>query len=446
MGFFSKKQRSIGEIRNEIRILKKELYELGGSLDDDATVAPQEKPEAKPVAEKSTQDGPGGRSSALFNTLSHELRTPLNGVLGIAELLKDKVDSPEIVTLESCAQHMRSVLHTVVNLFKIQDNWGHLPEHREWINLHDFFEQIKKYNARRALSRHLTIHIDHQDDTTRVRCDYDHLVHIIETALLASIECTEVESTGPLERLSIRWTVEDGTIRIVMENPLESLPENRGQNISKITNMESEALPERVRMEYLYWALSISLLEHYEGGMVVNKRKEGNGVRTSLGFKMEVQNASSRPLKAVDDQSQGQLSQGKRPLEALSFSIDILVCEDDPVNQHLVKLLLGRIGQKAEIVKNGQDAIDLLSTGKHFDLILMDIDMPVLDGVSTTQAIRMGEAGTDAMQIPIVAVTAFNTLSDKGKFQKIGMEYYLSKPVSLEELKSIVIDVFRKKK
>ena len=390
--------------------------------------------------------GPKGSSAsnALFATLSHELRTPLNGVLGMAQLLSEEFEENErLKVLESCALHMQSVLRTLTNLAKIQDQWGDLPEHREWISLSDQIEQIKKNLAHRAGDRRLNIAVQHESKSLRLRGDYDHLKNIIEPAILGSLECTDINSKGAPDTLSISWQQEEEGIKIVIENPLETMPRDRGQRISEAAEMTTGATHSRVRMEFLYWAVSVALLEHYEGAMVATPLGERKGVRTTITFKMETMEASASSEKPIGGLA---LSSGKKsdPMADLPFSMRVLVVEDDPISRKLHNLMLKRIGQDSVVVDNGQAALDLLESDKGFDLILMDIDMPVLDGVGATQAIRLGEAGEAAMSVPIVAVTAFDTLSDESKFKKAGMNYFISKPVAFKDLRSVLLDVNHK--
>lgn len=330
-------------------------------------------------------------SNALFTTLSHELRTPLNGVLGMAHLLREELDSPKIDTLESCAQHMQSVLHTLVNLSKIQQQWGHLPEHREWINLRDLMEQIKKNIARRALSRRLRIKLNHQNDRIRLRGDYDHLIHIIETAIFGSLECKDSNADVESEELLITWKVFDDNVEILIENPLEVMPENRGLRIFEVTELTTGDVPQRIRMEYLYWSISISMLEHYDGAMMALKMNDTIGVKTTLGFKMENMEASASQQKPIGGLSIEAKHPSKSAMPALPFCLSILIVEDDPISRELMSLLLERAGQNTSNAANGQDALDLLESGQTFDLILMDIDMPILDGIMTTREIRLKE-------------------------------------------------------
>jgi CheY-like chemotaxis protein len=432
MALFGKKKKTAEQIRAKIASLQQELELLGGA--SGAVDGEAQKDEQSETSNQSS-------SNALFATLSHELRTPLNGVLGMAQLLKEEVDSSKLETLESCAQHMQSVLHTLVNLSKIQKKWGDLPEHREWINLHDLMEQIKKNIGRRAISRRLKVQIEHADEGVRLRGDYDHLVHIIETALLGSLECTDINSGETIETLQVRWKVDAENVQIVIENPLEVMPKSRGYRIFQVTELTTGDSPERIRMEFLYWAVSISLLQHYDGAMVATKTGELHGVRTTLAFNMESMQASPTNQRPIGGLSLETSTAGANSLLTLPFCMKILVVEDDPINRELMALLLERVGQKTELARNGQEGLDLLAGGAIYDLILMDIDMPILDGMAAARAIRAGEVGEHAAETSIVALTAFNTLSDQSKFKSVGMDYFLSKPVALKDLRSILLEV-----
>lgn len=84
-------------------------------------------------------------SDSLLATLSHELKTPLNGIMGIAQMLREEdEDSTQLIEMEGCAQHMHSVLHTLTNLARIQNENEYLPQYREWVSLSDTIDQIRE--------------------------------------------------------------------------------------------------------------------------------------------------------------------------------------------------------------------------------------------------------------------------------------------------------------
>jgi PAS domain S-box-containing protein len=118
-----------------------------------------------------------------------------------------------------------------------------------------------------------------------------------------------------------------------------------------------------------------------------------------------------------------------------SLKGDILVAEDNPNNQKLIEILLSKIGLKSVLVSNGQEAIDMYKKRK-FDLILMDINMPIVDGIYATKTIR--EIENDYYKIPIIALTANSIAGDKEKYLLSGMDDYLSKPIDFDKLINII--------
>lgn len=133
-----------------------------------------------------------------------------------------------------------------------------------------------------------------------------------------------------------------------------------------------------------------------------------------------------------------------KPKEKLAdkFPLNILVAEDNLVNQKLIKQVLHRFGYAADLAANGREALDAVAK-KKYDLVLMDCQMPQLDGYETTKRIRAGEAGDDSRTLPIVALTASAMVGDREQCIAAGMDDYLSKPIRAEELKSILQSAFR---
>ncbi len=125
------------------------------------------------------------------------------------------------------------------------------------------------------------------------------------------------------------------------------------------------------------------------------------------------------------------------PELANTHPLNILVAEDNLVNQKLIKRLLERLGYAPELVSNGRDCIGILIQ-KPFDLVLMDCQMPVLDGYEATMRIRSGAAGADCRHIPIIALTAAAMVGDRERCLDSGMNNYLTKPLKPEELAKIL--------
>ena len=408
-----------------------------------ALIAPLE-PKEEPVMAEASRIDPA--SNTLFATLSHELRTPLNGLLGVAQLMQEELPSENGVAIEGCARHMMAVIGTMVNLSKIQSDWNDLPEYREWVSLHDLMEQIKKDLIFRADLRGLKFELSHQDKSLRLRGDSDHLRAIIENTLLGSIESVSLVNI-PTEKkvLQVSWRTDGADVKVDIVNPCEETSQERQQEIQKVFLMTTGANHKRIKMEYLYWAVSSALLERYNGIMHATPDDAG-GVHTQLSFEMEQMQASASSELPVGGLRLDQSGKPLKSMLALPVRLSLIVAEDDPIARSLLAAALGHMKQEVVFATNGQEVIDLVQESKGCDLILMDIDMPIMDGVTAALALRNGEAGELGKHVPIVAVTAFGVLSDEGKFKRAGMNYFLPKPVNLNKLREVLLDVIRKER
>jgi CheY-like chemotaxis protein len=413
------------------------------------TAAPKIKTKPAPKIETKSEEEPTyfNTSDALLATLSHELKTPLNGIMGIAQMLREEDDeNQQLIEMEGCAHHMHAVLHTLTNLARIQNENEFLPQYREWVSLRDTVEQIRQEATFRASGRQLIIHTKHENNRIRLRGDSDHISTIINSAVLGSIEAVPMTDL-PEEKqpLSIAWKLNESEIELSITNPLEVFEDVREQCVNDILNIAGGSASSRIKIEYLHIAVAKALLKFYKGELHFDPLPTG-GVCTTLKFTMEHMLASpsaAKPLGGLRVQSG---KSGLKALRELPEKLKILVAEDDRASRNLLIMLLKKMGQEATEVENGEQAVLALQQDPSYDLILMDVDMPVMDGMAATQAIRSGLAGDEIQNIPIVAVTAFNVLSDRSRFKEIGMQYYLPKPVGLKELRATLLEISKKKK
>lgn len=380
--------------------------------------------------------------NALFATLSHELRTPLNGLLGISQMLNEEREDEDIEAIEGCARHMLAVLRTLVNLSKIQTEWEDLPEYREWVNVYELTEQLKKNLQFRAQLRGLSLEIEHQDKSLRIRGDWDHYRTILENALLASVEGVNLSKVpADLQPMCLTWAAQGSDVLISITNPLEEFDPDAKQKIKDAFRMTTGDSHARINMRYLYGAVATALLEKHKGVLITNELD--GGVETKLSFEAEQMQASTSSNLPVGGLSLNARTSSTRSSLKIPVQLSVLVAEDDPIARSLMESVLKHMGQEVTFALNGREVLEHLAQSK-FDVILMDIDMPLMDGVSASIALRNGEAGELGTHIPIVAVTAFSTLSDQGKFKNAGMDYFLPKPVRLKDLRSVLVDVIRK--
>lgn len=383
-------------------------------------------------------------AEALFATLSHELRTPLNGLLGIVQMLNEEKEDEDLVAIEGCARHMLAVISTLVNHSKIQSEWEDLPEFREWVSPYELLEQVKRHIAFRAGLRGVNIKLIHQDKKLRLRGDADHLRNIVEDAILGSLEAISlVEIPSERKTMTVEWTASEGEVKINIHNPLEIFSDDRRQQIRTAGGLTTGERLSRIKMEYLYWSVATMLLERYQGALFAKPSGDGEGVSTQLSFEMEQMIASPTDKLPIGGLSLDGQGVSVKSVKELPVKLSILVAEDDPIARGLMATVLKHMGQESHFATNGREVLDLVSQSKTYDLVLMDIDMPIMDGLSASIALRNGEAGEFGTKVPIVAVTAFNTLSDESRFKKAGMNYFLPKPVRLKHLREVLLEVAR---
>ncbi|MDQ8195450.1 response regulator [Coraliomargarita sp. SDUM461004] len=409
-------------------------------------VISQQKPTISKEKSK-TQPAYFDSSDSLLATLSHELKTPLNGIMGIAQMLREENDSSsQLIELEGCAHHMHSVLHTLTNLARIQNENEFLPQYREWVSLRDAIEQIREDITFRASGRQIKILTQHENNRLRLRGDGDHISTIIKSAILGSIEA--IPMTGlPEEKqsLHVSWQMQGSDIELHITNPLEAWDDSRDACVNDILNIAGGSQRSRIKIEYLHLAVSKALLEFYKGSIKSEKIPEG-GVHTILRFTMEHMIASPSAAKPIGGLRVQSGKSGLKTLRELPEKLKILTAEDDRASRNLIVMLLQKMGQEVTAVENGQEAILALQKDPSFDVLLTDVDMPIMDGVEATIAIRNGLAGDEVKDIPIIAVTAFNVISDRSRFKEAGMQYYLPKPVGLKELRATLLDIVNIKK
>ena len=170
-----------------------------------------------------------------------------------------------------------------------------------------------------------------------------------------------------------------------------------------------------------------------------NKNELDNETASNVNYYIELPIYGSKIYNIIADNSNINKNVLEKSANSKNFNEkikgDVLIAEDNPNNQKLIEILLKKLGLNPFIVSNGQEAVDMYKTSK-FDMILMDINMPVMDGISATKIIR--DIEKDYYKIPIIALTANSIAGDKEKYLSQGMDDYLSKPIDINSLTTIL--------
>ncbi|MAW93953.1 MULTISPECIES: ATP-binding protein [unclassified Leeuwenhoekiella] len=369
--------------------------------------------------------------STFLSNMSHEIRTPLNVILGLSEIIsKNGTDNPEILHkniegIAFSAKNLLSIVNDILDFSKIEA--GKLSLQSIDFNLREVVYNLANGFEIKAREKGLSLsaHIDDQIPNVVVG-DQFRLNQILTNLVGNAIKFThkgsilievKLESQNN-EELWLNFRVADTGIGI---------PEEKIQTIfDSFYQVES---PENAKINGTGLGLAITKeLISLKKGKLNAKSQVGKGSEFyfSISFKKST-------LKKLDNNSQPNLTKNKS-LEGLK----VLVAEDNKMNQFYIKQLLSSFGVEVDIAENGEEAVRIHQSGKvDYDLILMDMHMPVMNGLEAIASIR--QSNKDAIKkVPIVACSADVFPESRKKAINAGIDFYLTKPLKEEALKEVL--------
>ena len=388
------------------------------------------------IALKKAEDASLAKTSFL-NNMSHDIRTPMNVILGYAQLMENELngkDIPEALEhlekLQQSGNLLLSIINNVLDMARIESGRMELDENYcriedVWKSLFAVFdEKARKKN----IALHYTMNVEHEHVLTDVTKVKEILVNILSNAIkytpaggsvMVYVDELPCDESG---YMIVRIRISDtgiGMSQDYLTKIFEAFTREKNTTKSKIAGT----------------GLGMSIVKNYVdllGGTIDVESELGKGSTFTVTLKHRIADERYYVKKHIEEPGTGsEILEGR----------NILLAEDNDLNAEIAEAILERAGLKTERVEDGIQCVNRITKmpAGTYDMILMDIQMPKMDGYKATQAIR-NLPDKDKACIPIIAMTANAFAEDKRKTMEAGMNAHLSKPLNVPEL----MDTIRK--
>lgn len=372
--------------------------------------------------------------SEFLANMSHEIRTPMNGILGMVSILSDSDLSEKqrkmLETIDSCGESLLTILNDILDLSKVEV--GTIEFENKFHSLENLVHSIHFLFNSNAKNKGIEYecHIENiKDVPDLIKTDITRLKQILINFISNAIKFT---SEGRVDFIIRCKELENSLYQFEFEVRDTGIGIEK-DSISKLFDSFTQA-DSSITRKYGGTGLGLAIskkLSDLMGGEIVVESEVGKG--STFKLRINLEGKEDFPEESIIEEIDTKESNSK---------LDILIVEDNDINIKVLKMVLKNFNEDCDISKNGQLAVEA-TTNKEYDLIFMDMQMPVMDGISATKIIRTLDKGKTPR---IYALTANAFEDDRKRCIEAGMNGFLTKPIRSEKVFEVLSEVRKEKK
>ena len=392
----------------------------------------------KSLAEKA-ETANKAKTDFLAN-MSHELRTPMNAVVGLSNILAmNKAlparESEMVKTLQVSAQSLMSLINDLLDISKIESNSVKVEQIP--FALSEVINEVLSVLSVRAEEKHIVMESGGCSplDETLFIGDPLRIRQIVMNLVSNAIKFTEHGTVG----IRLKATEGNGDIMDVLLTVSDTgigIPHDKLEAIFDKFSQADTSITRKYGGTGLGLAISKSLAEMM-GGTLTVKSDYGHGAEFTLYLPLAMAGSNAHPARAAD-------KGGKKSRRAKTLRI--LLVEDYKPNVLVAQSMLEDLGYEVDVAMNGKEALEKVRKNRmSYAAVLMDIQMPHMDGLEATYFLREEEKENNAVPIPVIAITAHALRGDREKCLEAGMNDYIAKPFEMNELKTVLETILARK-